>query len=73
MVELLFRLYDVRGMFNILNCNILLLEYRGFGLSAGKPSEHGLYEDAVTALNYLHTRRDIDTSKIVVFGRALGE
>lgn len=67
------RLANVCGMFNRLKCNLLLLEYRGFGFSSGSPSEWGLYQDAAASLAYLHTRQDIDNTKIVVFGRSLGE
>ena len=55
-----------------LKCNVLLVEYRGFGLSQGKPSESGLYLDAYAALKFLYGRTDICTSKIVLFGRSLG-
>ncbi|KAA0203224.1 hypothetical protein HAZT_HAZT005968 [Hyalella azteca] len=66
------RLANVCGLFNRIKCNVLLLEYRGYGFSSGHPSEAGLYQDATAALNYLHTRQDIDVNKIVVFGRSLG-
>jgi len=66
------RLPNVKAMHKHLKANILILEYRGYGLSQGRPSEHGLYSDAAAALKYLHTRSDIDRSRIVVFGRSLG-
>jgi len=66
------RLPNVRGLFKHLQANIFLLEYRGYGLSEGIPSESGIYKDAQAALNYLHTRQDIDRRRIVIFGRSLG-
>uniref|UniRef100_A0A2P2I7T5 Protein ABHD13 n=1 Tax=Hirondellea gigas TaxID=1518452 RepID=A0A2P2I7T5_9CRUS len=66
------RLANVCGLYNRLKCNVLMLEYRGFGFSSGHPSESGLYQDGAAALDYLHTRKDIDASKIVLFGRSLG-
>ena len=51
---------------------MLLLEYRGYGLSEGRPSESGLYKDAQAGLDYLVDRRDIDASRIWIFGRSLG-
>ncbi|KAJ8020616.1 Protein ABHD13 [Holothuria leucospilota] len=54
------------------HCNVLLVEYRGFGKSEGEPSEEGLYRDAQAALNYLHNRSDINSKLIFVFGRSLG-
>lgn len=66
------RLPNVKGMFQHLQANIFLLQYRGYGLSEGTPSEAGIYKDAQAALNYLHTRQDIDRARIIVFGRSLG-
>ncbi|KAJ1524758.1 hypothetical protein ONE63_009636 [Megalurothrips usitatus] len=66
------RLPNVLGLYKWLGANILLLEYRGFGLSEGKPSENGFYEDAKAALNYLHSRNDINSKEIILFGRSLG-
>lgn len=50
-----------------------MVEYRGYGLSDGSPSESGLYMDARTAIDYLLTRSDVDTDHIVVFGSSLGK
>jgi len=52
--------------------NIFIVDYRGYGNSAGAPSEPGLTLDAQGALDYLRNRDDVDPSKIVVFGRSLG-
>lgn len=66
------RLHNIVGLYNNLCCNVLMLEYRGYGLSEGCPSEEGLYKDACTCLDYLSTRNDINHSEIIVFGRSLG-
>ncbi|CAF4745702.1 unnamed protein product [Pieris macdunnoughi] len=66
------RLANVSGFYHKLNINILMLEYRGYGLSEGSPSEQGLYTDAQTAFDYLMQRSDIDRNKIFLFGRSLG-
>nr|SVE70561.1 EOG090X09ZU [Daphnia similis] len=66
------RLPNVKGLFKHLQANLLLVEYRGYGLSEGTPSESGLYRDAQAALNYLLSRQDIDQRKIIIFGRSLG-
>lgn len=60
------------GLYHNLHCNILLIEYRGYGLSEGHPSEEGLYIDAKASLDYLFSRNDVNHSEIVVFGRSLG-
>ncbi|XP_047543994.1 protein ABHD13 [Vanessa atalanta] len=66
------RLCNVSGFYHKLNINILLVEYRGYGLSEGSPSEQGLYMDAQTAFDYLMQRNDIDRTQIILFGRSLG-
>lgn len=50
-----------------------MLEYRGYGLSHGSPSEEGLYMDARTALDFLLLRHDVNHKEIIVFGRSLGK
>lgn len=55
-----------------IGCNVLMLEYRGYGMSTGTPSEKGLMIDAQTALDYIRNRKDITGTKIVVYGQSLG-
>ncbi|XP_048227811.1 alpha/beta hydrolase domain-containing protein WAV2 [Ricinus communis] len=66
------RLEMVRIMIQRLHCNVFMLSYRGYGASDGYPSQHGITKDAQAALDHLSQRTDIDTSRIVVFGRSLG-
>ena len=66
------RLANAHGLYTQVKCNVLLVEYRGYGRSQGYPSEQGLYLDSQAAMDYLIERRDIDSQKIVLFGRSLG-
>lgn len=66
------RLQNVKGLYSHLGCNIALLEYRGYGRSEGSPSEEGLCMDAQAALDFLQSRDDIASDRIIVFGRSLG-
>ncbi|GFY98491.1 alpha/beta-Hydrolases superfamily protein [Actinidia rufa] len=66
------RLEMVRIMLQRLQCNVFMLSYRGYGDSDGYPSQHGITWDAQAALDHLVQRTDIDTSRIIVFGRSLG-
>lgn len=52
--------------------SMLIFDYRGFGRSAGKPFEEGLYQDAFAAYGYLARTRGIRSDHIVLFGRSLG-
>jgi hypothetical protein len=55
-----------------LGLNVLLIDYRGYGLSAGEPSEPGLYRDAVAAWRYLTDTRQQPPESIVLVGHSLG-
>ncbi len=66
------RLVNTRQLYAYLKANILLVEYRGYGNSAGVPSEHGFKLDARAALEFIRTRPDLDPKRIFVFGRSLG-
>ncbi|KAK9075757.1 hypothetical protein SSX86_004086 [Deinandra increscens subsp. villosa] len=66
------RLEMVRIMLQKLHCNVFMLSYRGYGASDGYPSQQGITLDAQAALDHLSQRTDIDTSRIIVFGRSLG-
>ena len=48
------------------------VNYRGFGLSEGRPGEDVLTTDALAIHDWLVKRADIDPDRIVVFGRSLG-
>ncbi len=51
---------------------LLILDYRGYGESDGRPTEEGLYRDAEAAWNFLVSRPEVDPSRIAVYGRSLG-
>ncbi|KAJ5577962.1 uncharacterized protein N7459_006926 [Penicillium hispanicum] len=55
-----------------LQCNVFMLEYRGYGLSTGTPDETGLKVDAQAGLDYLRQRPETRDTKIVVYGQSLG-
>jgi pimeloyl-ACP methyl ester carboxylesterase len=59
-------------IFHGLRFDILIFDYRGYGKSEGRPDEIGTYRDAEAAWYHLVRQRNIDPSKIVVFGRSLG-
>ena len=63
---------DSIGIFNKLGLDTLIIDYRGYGQSTGKPSEKGTYLDAQAAWTYLVDKRGIPPDRIVVFGRSLG-
>jgi fermentation-respiration switch protein FrsA (DUF1100 family) len=59
-------------IFHRLGLDVFIFDYRGYGESEGKPTEHGTYRDAEAAWQYLIEERQINTSNIIVFGRSIG-
>lgn len=52
--------------------NVFLFDYRGYGLSEGRPNQAGLFADSNAALNYVRSRPDVDKNRLLVFGQSLG-
>lgn len=57
---------------NRLGIGVLLVEYPGYGRSAGKPSQDSITETFTSAYDLLIARKDVDSSKIVLLGRSVG-
>src|ERR1700682_4499872 len=69
------RLYNAHRLYDEVGCNILLVDYRGYGDSDdASPSEYGLKLDCHAVVQ--HAIKDlndtIDTTKLFIFGRSLG-
>ncbi|PNH09082.1 Protein bem46, partial [Tetrabaena socialis] len=67
-----FRLPFLRLLVYRLNAVVFAMSYRGYGLSEGKPSERGIQKDALAGLQYVRSRPDLATDKVVLMGRSLG-
>lgn len=59
-------------LFHQLGYQTLIIDYRGYGLSQGTPSEQGLYLDAERAWDYLRQQRKLPADQIIIAGRSLG-
>ena len=59
-------------LMNAMGFSVLAFDYRGYGLSGGKPNEVGTYRDAEAAWTYLVEQRGVDPSRIVLVGRSMG-
>lgn len=64
--------YETLEIMQRLECDCYLVDYRGYGLSEGQPSEQGTYRDAEAIWRYLVEEREIAPEKLVIFGRSLG-
>jgi len=63
---------EIIEIFNKLNLNVFIFDYRGYGRSQGIPTEQGLYQDAEAAYKYLLSRKDVDKEKIIIYGKSIG-
>ncbi|KAJ9505547.1 hypothetical protein QJQ45_011866 [Haematococcus lacustris] len=70
--DMSFRLPFLRTMMRRLDCPVLAVSYRGYGMSQGRPNERGLQLDAQAGLDYLLSRPDLKDRAVVLFGRSLG-
>ena len=63
---------DSINVFYNLGLGCFIFDYRGYGASAGKPTEEGTYLDAMAAYKWLTEERKIPPGNIIIFGRSLG-
>lgn len=63
---------DSLELFHQLGVATLIIDYRGYGRSEGRPSEQGLYRDARAAWHHLVDERGSPPEAIIAFGRSLG-
>jgi fermentation-respiration switch protein FrsA (DUF1100 family) len=63
---------DYLLMFHRLTSATLIIDYRGYGRSTGRPTEAGTYRDAEAAWRWLTATRGIRAADIVLFGESLG-
>lgn len=63
---------DSLRIFHELGLSVLMIDYRGYGRSTGRPSEQGTYEDALAAWRHLVEGRGVEPGRIILFGRSLG-
>ena len=50
---------------------VLSVDYRGYGMSEGNPTEEGLYEDVNTALEWLKSQ-GLSDDRLILYGFSLG-
>jgi uncharacterized protein len=51
---------------------MLVVNYRGYGRSSGRPSQQALYEDALAVHHYMTTTAGVPPERLIVMGRSLG-
>jgi pimeloyl-ACP methyl ester carboxylesterase len=63
---------EVLEPYRAMGVGVLLPEYRGYGRSAGTPSEAAIVDDFCKFYDELLRRPDVDAARIVLHGRSLG-
>ncbi|KAJ4474495.1 Alpha/Beta hydrolase protein [Lentinula aciculospora] len=56
----------------VMRCNVLGVEYRGYGDSTGSPSEAGFAIDAVTALEFVRGDSRLRNTPVILYGQSIG-
>lgn len=54
------------------NAIVALINYRGWGLSEGNPTEQNMFSDAIEIYDKLKKQPNVDTTNIIVIGRSMG-
>ena len=54
------------------NTHVVTIDYRGFGLSTGSPTEAGLVTDGTTLIDWILTTVKIPPERITIIGQSLG-
>ena len=64
--------WNIPDLQNLDSYSVLLINYRGYGLSEGKPGEKAMFSDALTIFDRLSGELNIQPDNIVLMGRSLG-
>lgn len=64
--------FDYAKKLYSMNQNVLLVSYRGYAKSTGKPNENGIYNDGESALKYAIDSLGYSLEDITIIGRSLG-
>ena len=65
---------EIGNMFNQYNCNFIVSDYRGYGLSNGTPTKDNLHLDANIVLSYVKSflLENNYKGEMIIMGRSLG-
>lgn len=53
------------------NYGVMMMDYRGFGLSSGKPTEEGMYADVDACMKWLK-EKGLEDKRLIIYGFSLG-
>ncbi len=70
--EIIDQQHDIVSMYHALGYAVLLPEYRGYGRSAGLPSQRNIAQDMLAFHRQLVELPSVDASRVVYHGRSVG-
>ncbi len=59
-------------LYRRMGVNVFVVDYYGYGMSGGEPSERNCYDAANRAYDYVLTRKEVDANRIIAAGWSLG-
>lgn len=65
-------LNEILAMLYRHDVQVFAIDYRGYGWSTGVPSEHGVYQDALAAIQYFNANFKRLQIPLIYWGRSLG-
>ena len=63
---------DAFGPLQDAGLGVLIVEYPGYGIAEGSPSQASITNAMVASYDWLRGRADVDGTRIVAYGRSLG-
>jgi pimeloyl-ACP methyl ester carboxylesterase len=64
--------WDIRRRLGSTGYGVACVEYAGYGVSSGTPSEHGCYRSADAAITYLQRQASATLDQVTLIGWSLG-
>ena len=65
---------DIASFYHSVNCNFIVADYRGYGLSSGSPDKDNLLSDSIIIFDYVYNylKDNCDGERLIIMGRSLG-
>ena len=64
--------YTAKRFSTVLQANVFIFDYRGFGKSEGSPNEAGVKQDADAALAWVCEKDNVQPTDVIIVGHSLG-
>lgn len=62
----------MESLASVFNTFVIVVEYKGYGVYKGKPSEQSIFEDAQAVFRFVTKEKGINPADLIIIGRSLG-